>query len=81
MVRRVEGVEDLLDAVDVLARADFLVRVDLRLRTGAVDARCFAPTTRIDPHVVNGMPTNPAWLERDALNQYCATLQLEPAPP
>jgi hypothetical protein len=37
VVRRVEGIEDLLDAVDVLTRADFLVLVDLRLRTGALD--------------------------------------------
>jgi hypothetical protein len=42
-----------------------------------VDAQCFAPTTRLDPMVdPAGTPTNPAWLQRDALNQYCATLRL-----
>src|SRR5712691_11771093 len=39
MVRRVERIEDLLDAVDVLARADLFVLVDLCLRAGAVDVR------------------------------------------
>ena len=46
------------------------------LPTTGVDARCFAPATRIDPQVVNGVVTNPAWIARDALNQYCATLRL-----
>jgi dienelactone hydrolase len=42
-----------------------------------VDSDCFAPQQRIDPQVNgNGTPTNPAWIERDALNQYCATLRL-----
>src|SRR4051812_25736127 len=42
-----------------------------------VDAQCFAPTTRIDPQADgNGTPTNPAWIERDQVNQYCATLRL-----
>src|SRR5882724_5908923 len=39
MVRRVERVEDLLDAVDVLARPDLFVLVDLRLRARAFDVR------------------------------------------
>lgn len=42
-----------------------------------VDPQCFAPTTRIDPQVnAAGVATNPAWIERDQLNQYCATLRL-----
>jgi hypothetical protein len=42
-----------------------------------VDPQCFAPTTRIDPMVgPTGQPTNPAWIKRDELNQYCATLRL-----
>ena len=42
-----------------------------------VDPQCFAPTTRIDPMPgPGGRPTNPAWLQRDALNQYCATLRV-----
>jgi dienelactone hydrolase len=42
-----------------------------------VDAQCFAHTTRIDPMVdSNGTATNPAWIQRDAVNQYCATLRL-----
>ena len=39
MMRRVERIEDLLDSVDMLARADFLVLVDLRLRAAAFDLR------------------------------------------
>ncbi|MDX6216485.1 MAG: hypothetical protein QOG99_2069 [Frankiales bacterium] len=46
------------------------------LPTTGVDARCFAPATRIDPQVVGGVVTNPAWIARDALNQYCATLRI-----
>ncbi|MCU1600283.1 MAG: hypothetical protein JWO22_992 [Frankiales bacterium] len=46
------------------------------LPTTGVDQDCFAPATRIDPMVVAGTPTNPAWLQRDALNQACATLRL-----
>src|SRR4051794_656970 len=42
-----------------------------------VDAQCFAPTTRIDPMAdATGTPTNPAWIQRDEINQYCATLRL-----
>src|SRR3954464_9821787 len=42
-----------------------------------VDPQCFAPTTRIDPMVgPTGTPTNPAWIQRDQINQYCATLRL-----
>src|SRR3954447_14058468 len=39
VVGRVDGIEELLDAVDVLAGADELVLVDLRLRAGSVDLR------------------------------------------
>src|SRR3954470_16856922 len=39
MVGRVDGIEELLDPVDVLTGADELVLVDLRLRAGAVDLR------------------------------------------
>lgn len=42
-----------------------------------VDAQCFAPQQRIDPMVnAAGQVTNPAWLARDAVNQYCATLRV-----
>ncbi|MGN6606655.1 MAG: alpha/beta hydrolase family protein [Jatrophihabitans sp.] len=41
-----------------------------------IDRECFAPATRIDPMAVLGVATNPAWIARDALNQYCATLRL-----
>jgi dienelactone hydrolase len=42
-----------------------------------VDTQCFAHTTRIDPQPdASGHPTNPAWIQRDAVNQYCATLRL-----
>lgn len=42
-----------------------------------VDRQCFAHTTRIDPMAdANGTPTNPAWVARDQINQYCATLRL-----
>jgi dienelactone hydrolase len=42
-----------------------------------VDTQCFAPQQRIDPMVnAAGAPTNPAWIQRDAINQYCATLRL-----
>jgi len=43
-----------------------------------VDTDCFsAADNSINPDVdSSGIPTNPAWFERDALNQYCATLRL-----
>jgi dienelactone hydrolase len=42
-----------------------------------VDPQCYAPTTRIDPMPdPTGAPTNPAWIQRDQVNQYCATLRL-----
>src|SRR6478672_2309131 len=42
-----------------------------------VDQQCFAPTTRIDPMPgPTGTPTNPEWIARDQVNQYCATLRL-----
>ena len=42
-----------------------------------VDPQCFAPTTRIDPMAdAMGTPTNPEWIARDQVNQYCATLRL-----
>ncbi|GAC1611385.1 MAG: hypothetical protein NVS3B26_23890 [Mycobacteriales bacterium] len=42
-----------------------------------VDAQCFAPAARLDPQPgPNGAPTNPAWVLRDQVNQYCATLRL-----
>jgi hypothetical protein len=44
----------------------------------SVDRECFSKTdNHIDPKVnSSGLPTNPAWIERDLLNQYCATLRL-----
>jgi hypothetical protein len=55
-----------------------------RLRANAtsvgtsVDSNCFsAADNRVNPQAnSSGVPTNPAWLVRDALNQYCATLRL-----
>jgi len=41
-----------------------------------VDAQCFAHATRIDPQVQNGFATNPAWIQRDQVNQACATLRI-----
>jgi dienelactone hydrolase len=42
-----------------------------------VDQRCFAHATRIDPKPdSSGHPTNPAWIQRDELNQYCAELRI-----
>jgi hypothetical protein len=42
-----------------------------------VDPQCFAPAKRIDPQPgPNGAPTNPDWILRDQVNQYCATLRL-----
>jgi len=44
----------------------------------SLDGNCFsASDNHINPQVnSSGVPTNPAWFERDALNQYCATLRL-----
>ncbi len=44
----------------------------------SLDRECFSPA---ESHVnakpgAGAQPTNPAWYERDALNQYCATLRL-----
>src|SRR5437879_4401129 len=44
----------------------------------SVDRECFSAA---DSHISagagpGGVPTNPAWYQRDALNQYCATLRL-----
>ncbi|MDQ1746867.1 MAG: hypothetical protein QOD07_1130, partial [Frankiaceae bacterium] len=42
-----------------------------------VDPQCFAPVTRIDPQPdSSGHPTNPQWILRDELNQYCALLRI-----
>ncbi len=42
-----------------------------------IDPQCFAPQVRIDPKVdAAGHPTNPDWIARDTVNQYCATLRL-----
>jgi hypothetical protein len=44
----------------------------------SVDTDCFsAADSHLDPQTnPNGTPTNPAWYERDALNQLCGTLRL-----
>jgi len=44
----------------------------------SVDRNCLsAADSHINAEVnSSGVPTNPAWFERDALNQYCATLRL-----
>jgi dienelactone hydrolase len=42
-----------------------------------VDPQCFAPAGHPDPQVdAAGTPTNPAWIRRDVVNQYCATLRI-----
>jgi hypothetical protein len=41
-----------------------------------VDPQCFAKAERIDPQIQGGVATNPAWIARDQLNQYCATLRV-----
>ena len=42
-----------------------------------VDSQCFAPAKRIDPQPdSSGRPTNPAWIQRDEINQYCAELRI-----
>lgn len=44
----------------------------------SVDRECFAASSNhVNPEPnSSGLPSNPAWFERDALNQYCATLRL-----
>jgi hypothetical protein len=50
---------------------------DQRAVGTSVDKGCFsAADNRIAADATNGVPTNPAWYARDALNQYCATLRL-----
>ena len=69
------------------ARAEvayYAKRLPAQLRAGAtaegtsVDTQCFsAADNKVDPQAnSNGTPTNPAWYQRDALNQYCGTLRL-----
>src|SRR3954451_21467111 len=42
-----------------------------------VDTQCFAPAGHPDPKVDgSGRPTNPAWILRDQVNQYCALLRI-----
>jgi hypothetical protein len=42
-----------------------------------VDPQCFAPAGHPDPQPdSNGQPTNPAWIQRDEINQYCALLRI-----
>jgi hypothetical protein len=42
-----------------------------------VDKQCFAPAGHPDPKVnPNGTPTNPQWIVRDEVNQYCALLRI-----
>jgi len=50
----------------------------LQAPDSGVDTACFSATDDQVPADANskGVPTNPAWFERDALNQYCATLRL-----
>jgi hypothetical protein len=50
---------------------------DQRAVGTSVDKGCFsAADNHIAADATNGVPTNPAWYARDALNQYCATLRL-----
>jgi dienelactone hydrolase len=42
-----------------------------------VDPQCFAPAGHPDPQVdSSGHPTNPVWIRRDEVNQYCALLRI-----
>lgn len=64
--------------------AHFAGKLPTSLRANAtdagtsVDSDCFsAADNQVKPEAgSNGTPTNPAWYERDVLNQYCATLRL-----
>jgi dienelactone hydrolase len=41
-----------------------------------IDERCFAPAGHPDPEIDSaGHPTNPEWIQRDQINQYCAMLR------
>lgn len=76
-----------LHRAQAFARAEvayYAKRLPAALQTAAgvpgssVDTGCFSAA---DNHInagagPGGTPTNPAWFERDALNQYCATLRL-----
>src|SRR3954462_957191 len=53
VVRRVDRIEELLDAVDVLAGADELVLVDLRLGAGTFDVRDGVLAEQDQPPVVD----------------------------
>src|SRR4051794_26772408 len=69
----------LRTALSVAAATALAVPVALSARAApvlGVDAQCFAKATRIDPQVSGGIATNPAWIARDQLNQYCATLRV-----
>jgi dienelactone hydrolase len=66
-----------------IAVAAALATAPLALASGGgtpspgVDSQCFAPPRHIDPQVnASGVPTNPQWILRDQVNQYCATLRL-----
>jgi dienelactone hydrolase len=42
-----------------------------------VDSDCYSMKyNHIDPDAEQGVPTNPAWIERDLLNVYCSTLRV-----
>jgi hypothetical protein len=54
------------------------LRANVTAAGTSVDTDCFsAADNKVNAEAgSNGTPTNPAWYERDALNQYCATLRL-----
>jgi hypothetical protein len=63
--------------------ARYAAKLPARLRARAtsvgtsVDQDCFsAADNHVAPDVEGGVPTNPAWILRDALNVYCSTLRL-----
>src|SRR4051812_43528652 len=59
-----------------LARAASVLTATDQAPPFSVDRRCFAPAGHPDPEVnAAGQPTNPTWIERDNLNQYCALLR------
>jgi hypothetical protein len=60
------------------SRVPASLRATAGLPGSSVDTECFsAADNHINPGApVGGTPTNPAWYQRDAINQYCATLRL-----
>jgi hypothetical protein len=71
------GSSPAVQARSMLARAGSVLPATDQAPPVGVDKQCFAPAGHPDPKVnSSGQPTNPAWIERDELNQYCALLRI-----